>query len=341
MSTRVRPSLIGAFVLGALTLAVVGVATLASESLFHQKTTFVSYFDESVNGLDIGAPVKFKGVPIGQVSDILVRMDLEAETFQVPVLYEVDLQPLADEAGRTVDLSNREVLREQVEEGLRAQLQMESIVTGKLYIELTFVPEPEPAALHERRQLSHPEIPTVLSPMARLGEEATGLVSNLRGFDVNTINENLVTLLAKANEKIDDLDVRAINDSVLVAVQSVRRLADAPELRAALADLPGLARRMDSTLTDAQRTLRTLNASIGPTREEVHATAADLRATLKDMQQTMQRTRQMLSTDSGIGYRVDDALSTLADAAEALRVLAVSLERDPSMFIRGKEPPED
>ena len=177
--------------------------------------------------------------------------------------------------------------------------------------------------------------------MARLGEEATGLVSSLRGFDVNTINENLITLLGKANQKIDDLDVRAINDSVLVAVQSVRRLADAPEIRTALAELPGLARRLDSTLADAQSTLRSLDRALGPAGEDVTAAADDLRQTLAQVRETMVRTRRMMSTDSGIGYRVDDALTSLTEAAEALRVLAVSLERDPSMFIRGKEPPEE
>jgi len=63
-------------------------------------------------------------------------------------------------------------------------------------------------------------------------------------------------------------------------------------------------------------------------------------ATLDALQKTMQDTRQMLSTDSGIGYRVEDALANLSEAAEALRVLAISLERDPSTFIRGKEPPD-
>jgi paraquat-inducible protein B len=340
MSKRANPTLIGAFVLGALALGVFGVAVLASDSLFQQETTFVSYFDESVNGLDIGAPVKFKGVPIGQVSDILVRMDLDAETFQVPVLYDVDLRPLTDEVGRTVDLSDPEVHRRQVEDGLRAQLQMESFVTGKLYVEITFVPKPERVTLPERK-LPYLEIPTVLSPMAKLGEEATGLVSSLRGFDVNTINENLITLLAKANQKIDELNVRAINDSVLVAVQSVRRLTDAPEIRATLAELPGLARRVDSTLADASATLQSLNDAMGPAGQDVKTTAEDLRQTLAEVRTTLARTRQMMSTDSGLGYRVDDALTSLTEAAEALRVLAVSLERDPSMFIRGKEPPEE
>ena len=341
MSQRANPTLIGAFVLGALALAVAGVAVLASDSLFRQETTFVSYFDESVNGLDVGAPVKFKGVPIGQVSDILVRLDLSEETFQVPVLYDVDLSPLTDASGRPVDLARSSVLQRQIDEGLRAQLQMESLVTGKLYIELTFVPNPEPVAAVSDTRISESEIPTILSPMARLGEEATGLVANLRGFDVNTINENLITLLSKANQKIDDLDVAAINDSVLVAVRSVRELTEAPEVRNALGELPGLARRMDSTLADAQSTLRTLEGAVAPTREDLATTTRDLRETLRSMRETMERTRRMLSTDSGLGYRVDDALASLTEAAEALRVLAVSLERDPSMFIRGKEPPED
>ena len=341
MSQRANPALIGAFVLGALALAVAGVAVLASDSLFRQETTFVSYFDESVNGLDVGAPVKFKGVPIGQVSDILVRLDLSEETFQVPVLYNVDLSPLTDASGRTVDLARPDVLQRQIDEGLRAQLQMESIVTGKLYIELTFVQNPEPVAAASDRRITEPEVPTILSPMARLGEEATGLVANLRGFDVNTINENLITLLSKANQKIDDLDVRAINDSVLVAVRSVRQLTEAPEVQEALAELPSLARRMDSTLMDAQSTLRTFEGAVDPTRKDLATTTRDLRETLRSMRETMERTRRMLSTDSGRGYRVDDALASLTEAAEALRVLAVSLERDPSMFIRGKEPPEE
>jgi paraquat-inducible protein B len=340
MSHRPSPTQIGAFVLGALVLAVAGVAVLASEAAFEEKTTFISYFDESVNGLDVGAPVKFKGVPIGQVSEILVRMDLEKETFQVPVLYQIDLEPLNDQTGRSVNLADADVLREQVDEGLRAQLQLESIVTGKLYVELTFVPQPQPVSADDR-PAPYPEIPAVLSPMARLGEEASGLVSNLRRFDVNSINENLITFLSKANSAIDELNVPAIRDTVIAAVRSVQTVANSPGLHEALSRLPALSQRVDTTLTDVQALARSLESSVDPTRAELEQASADLRTTMAELQSTLQRIRSMLSTDSGIGYRVDDALVSLADAAEALRVLAVSLERDPGMFIRGKEPPEE
>lgn len=340
MSRRASPTIIGLFVIGALVIAVIGVGVFASQSLFRTQTTFISYFDESVNGLDVGAPVKFKGVPIGQVSEIEVRLDLDQETFQVPVLYEIDLKPLTNMAGRSVNLGDPDVLRRQIQEGLRAQLQMESLLTGKLYIELTFV-EDSGAAQRVADERGYPEIPTVLSPMGRLGEEASGLVSNLRRFDVNTINENLIELLVKANSKIDELNVAAINDSVLVAVSSVRDLATAPEIRRALDDVPRIAARLDTTLADVQSLAQSLDGAVKPTTRSLEKTTDEMVTTLDELQRTLTDTRAMLSTDSGLGYRIDDALTNLSEAAEALRVLAVSLERDPSMFIRGKEPPEE
>jgi len=331
--------MIGGFVLGAIALAVVGVSVFASQSLFRTQTTLISYFDESVNGLDVGAPVKFKGVPIGQVSEIQVRLDLQEETFQVPVLYRIDVAPVTNVAGRSVNLADPEVLQRQVDEGLRAQLQMESLLTGKLYIELTFTDDPTAVAA-VGGDAPYPEVPTLLSPMARIGEEASGLVSDLRRFDVNTINQNLVELLVTANRKIDKLNVAAINDSLLQTIRSVQTLAEAPEIRRALDDVPRIAARLDTTLADVQVLARSLNDAVPSTAGSLDATTDELIATLDALQQTMQDTRQMLSTDSGIGYRVEDALANLSEAAEALRVLAVSLERDPSMFIRGKEPPD-
>jgi paraquat-inducible protein B len=177
--------------------------------------------------------------------------------------------------------------------------------------------------------------------MGRLGEEASGLVSNLRRFDVNTINENLIELLVKANSKIDELNVAAINDSVLVAVSSVRDLATAPEIRRALDDVPRIAARLDTTLADVQSLAQSLDSAVKPTTRSLEKTTDEMVTTLDELQRTLTDTRAMLSTDSGLGYRIDDALTNLSEAAEALRVLAVSLERDPSMFIRGKEPPED
>lgn len=339
MSRRANPTLIGLFVLGAIVLAIVGVAALGSSQLFQTRTTFISSFDESVNGLDVGAPVKFKGVPIGQVTDIRLRVDLENETFQVPVLYEINLDPVTDTTGATLDLSNRTLLREQVDEGLRAQLQLESFVTGKLYIELTYVQNPGPPTYASRGH-DLPEVPTELSPLAKLGEEASGLVTSLRSFDVSTINENLVQLLVNANEKINALDVATINQSILESIESVQALVESDEVRGALRDVPQLTNQLSQTLSDTRTLIQRLNDTVDPSAEEFKATGKELRATLRAMRTTMEKMNQTLSTDSGIGYQMQDALSNLSEATEALRVLIESLERNPGMFIRGKEEPE-
>jgi paraquat-inducible protein B len=336
MSQRANPTAIGLFVVGALLLAVVGVGALGSNQIFGSRTTFISYFDESVNGLDVGAPVKFKGVPIGEVTDIKLRVDLENETFRVPVQYAINLEPVTDTTGAPLDLDDPTLLKEQIENGLRAQLQLESIVTGKLYVELTYVSDPDSAVL--ARGPSPPlEIPTQLSPMARLGEEASGLVTNLRRFDVSRINENLITFLVNANAKLEELDADEINQSILSTIESVRAVAESEDLQAAVADAPEITERLRETTADAQTLIRELNASIDPTGEELKATSRELRATLRQMQRTMKELDRTLSTDSGIGYQTQEALENLSDAAEAIRMLVQSLENNPGMFLRGRE----
>ena len=338
MSQRVSPTLIGLFVVGALALGVVGVGAFGSGQFFEQRTTFISYFDESVNGLDVGAPVKFKGVPIGEVTDINLRVDLENETFQVPVQYAINLDPVTDTTGARLNLDDPALLRAQIEDGLRAQLQLESIVTGKLYVELTYISDPD-SAVYAQGPPSRLSIPTELSPLAKLGEGASGLVTNLRQFDVTQINENLVTFLVNANDKLEALDAEAINRSALSTIESVREVVESKEVRTALQDMPKATERLRATIKDAQALIQRLDRGVEPTADELEQTSRQLRATLKRMRRTMDEVDQTLSPNSGIGYQMNEALSNLSEATEALRVLVQSLERNPSMFLRGREEP--
>ncbi|MCS3630864.1 paraquat-inducible protein B [Salinibacter ruber] len=338
MSQRVSPTLIGLFVVGALALGVVGVGAFGSGQFFEQRTTFISYFDESVNGLDVGAPVKFKGVPIGEVTDINLRVDLENETFQVPVQYAINLDPVTDTTGARLNLDDPTLLRDQIEDGLRAQLQLESIVTGKLYVELTYISDPD-SAVYSQGPPSRLSIPTELSPLAKLGEGASGLVTNLRQFDVTQINENLVTFLVNANDKLEALDAEAINRSALSTIESVREVVESKEVRTALQDMPKATERLRATIKDAQALIQRLDRGVEPTADELEKTSRQLRATLKRMRRTMDEVDQTLSPNSGIGYQMNEALSNLSEATEALRVLVQSLERNPSMFLRGREEP--
>lgn len=339
MSRRANPTAIGLFLIGAIVLALIGIGIFVSAEIFDKRAEFVSYFRESVNGLDVGAPVKFKGVPVGQVTELLIRIDQAEETFQVPVLYEIDLNRLKSETGELVDLTDEDILRSELLDGLRAKLQMESIITGKLYVELTYIYEPGIPHIVEG-QLPYPQIPTIPSLLATLQEEAGGLVEGLQTFDVSAINQNLMLLLVTANEKLDALEVSEINENLIRASAAIEDLARAPEIREALRKIPEVSEQLNLTLAEAQLLFQRLDTTLSPLPSHLEETGAEVNLTLQALREAISNSQQLLSTDYGIGYRLEETLSNLSEAAEALRQLATSIERNPSLLLRGRTQPD-
>ncbi|PIQ60480.1 MAG: paraquat-inducible protein B [Bacteroidetes bacterium CG12_big_fil_rev_8_21_14_0_65_60_17] len=325
MSIRANPTAIGLFMIGALILTVTGVTVLASTAWFTKQSEFVSYFGESVNGLDIGAPVKFQGVRIGNVTDLLIRIDQTDKTFEVPVQYKVDLNRLTSQTGEFVDLRRASVLQQQIDDGLRAQLQMESIVTGLLYIELTYREDTMPYRPAEGPSL-FPEIPTSPSLLSAFGTQAGSLVGEV------------LTVLFRINEMLEAVDMEELNASLVASAQSIERLAEAPQIRAAFEEIPAMTAQFNATMAEVQFLAERLGAAIDPLEGQIDSTSAELVLTLQAMRAAVDNAQGLFSTDSGVGYQMQDAFSSLRDAADALRELSLSLERNPDMLLRGKKP---
>jgi len=325
MSIRANPTAIGLFVIGAVVLGVIGVATLASASWFGKQSTFISYFGESVNGLEIGAPVKFQGVPVGQVTSLLIQIESGDKSFQVPVQYQIDLTRLTSQRGNFIDLEDAVVLRRQIADGLRAQLQMESMVTGQLYIELSYRPD-APAPELETRPTAFPEIPTSPSLLAAFGTQAGSVVGEV------------MSILFRVNEMLEAVNMQELNRSVVASAGAVERLADSPEVRGAIAGVPGMTAQLTRSMAEIERLTARLGGTIDPLQLQVAGTNAELVLTLQSMRQVIEESRGMLTPDSGIGYQMEGTMASLEGAAEALRALALSLERNPDMLLRGKKP---
>jgi paraquat-inducible protein B len=328
MSIRANPTAIGLFLLGALVLMVGGTAVLASTTWFAKRSTFVSFFQESVNGLENGAPVKFQGVPVGTVTGILIQIDERDKTFQVPVQYEIDLTRLTTQLGTFVDLADASVMRQQIANGLRSQLQLESIVTGQLYIELSYRSDPAPAVL-ETHTTAFPEIPTSPSLMSALGTGAGSLVADM------------MQVLFQVNQMLADVDMPEINAAVVASAEAVERMVNSPEIIEALAQVPIMTARVNQTMEQIGLIVGQAGAAIEPMQVQIRATNDEMIATLQALRRTVEETHGLLSTDSGLGYGLQDTLASLRDAANALSLLATSLEQNPDMLIRGKKPPED
>jgi paraquat-inducible protein B len=328
VSVRANPTVIGLFMIGAIAIIVGGTALLAGNTWFKNRTTFVSYFRETVNGMAVGAPVKFQGAPIGKVTKMLIQIDERDKTFQVPVEYEIDITMLRTQLGGFVDLKNPDVLTRQITDGLRAQLQMESIVTGQLYIELTYRPGSKPPEF-ESRETKWPEIPTTPSLMAALGTGAGSVVADV------------VKVLFRVNEMLATIDMKSINTAVVGTAQSMQRLADAPEIRAALREVPAMTAQLNRTMARIDTLAATAGGAIEPMAVDLKSATKEMNLTLQSLRKTIDGTQGLLSTDSGLGFGIEAALTNLKEATNALRLLLNSLEQNPDMLIRGKKPPKD
>lgn len=328
MSTRANPKAIGLFLLGALVIAIAAVAVLASATWFQDRTTFISFFPESVNGLENGAPVKFQGVPIGRVTAINIQIDPRDDSFQVPVEYEIDLPRLTTSRGTFVNLADSLVLQTQIKKGLRAQLQMESFVTGVLYLELSYRLDSAPPRLYATDSTVFPQLPTYPSLMSAIGGGAGSILSEM------------VKILNKVNGLLGEVNAREINAAVVQSAKAVEELVSAPELRATMRQMPGATAQLNRTLAEAQRLAARATVAIDSIQPGVKGASTEAVATLQALRKTLDDTQGLLSADAGPGYALTGALTSLREAADALRVLITSLEQNPDMLIRGKKPPE-
>ncbi len=326
MSTRANPTTIGFFLLGALVIAIAGTFILASPTWFQDRPTFISFFPESVNGLENGAPVKFQGVPVGRVTGINIEIDRRDDSFQVPVEYEVDLTRLTTPRGTFVNLSDTLVLRQQIAKGLRAQLQMESFVTGVLYVELSYRSDSTPPKL-EQRATMWPEIPVAPSLMAAIGGGAGSLLGEV------------MKIMNKVNGMLGDVNVREVNAAVVQSAKAVQLLVESPELRATLSRLPGATAQLNSTMAEAQKLAARASQAIDPMQTQVADVSTEAISTLQALRKTLDETHGLLSADTGPGYELTGALKSLREAADALKVLITALEQNPDMLLRGKKSP--
>jgi paraquat-inducible protein B len=179
MGRKANPAVIGAFVVGAVVLAVAGVLIFGSGQLFKNTSRYVCFFPGNVDGLNVGAPVKFKGVEIGSVVDIRLRLPEQPpvaavpKEFRIPVTIEIDNRRV-----EALGFSAHRDIKQVVERGLRAQLNAQSLVTGLLFVQLRFDPETPPVfVLPPGSKLD--EIPTMPTAMEQVQSAAENVFSDL------------------------------------------------------------------------------------------------------------------------------------------------------------------
>src|SRR5262249_28513599 len=155
----------------------------SSSKLFSPTRKFIVYFDTALNGLNEGAPVKFRGVTIGSVTRTMIRFNQATNATSMPVIFEVEQALLHKKLEAATLFHGIQHLSEEVRKGMRARLQSESFVTGVLFVQLEHEESPPPAVYHQLKQV-YLEIPSRPTQIQQL-------MKNLDKLDLPGLQEKL------------------------------------------------------------------------------------------------------------------------------------------------------
>lgn len=326
-----HPAMLGLFVVIGLIVLFVAVVTLAGGRLLVHKQKVVMHYAGSVYGLQVGAPVVFRGVRLGSVSAIGVAYDADTRNVTIPVTAELDREMVASITGHKADAGGENVLPALVQRGLRAQLATQSLLTGQLYVDLDFRPE-KPA--HYISEDTQSEIPTI------------------------------ATAFQELRNQVDNLDLRRLVDDVSAIASSTRRMVSGPEANHVLKNLEvatdnlrrvsnTLDKRLNPLLDSAQDTLATTKLSmqrVGEAANSVKGTSQrvganfgpdsplmqNLTRSADELSRSAAALRDAVGDDSPMNQNLQRALHDVSQAARELRELANTLDEQPESVIKGR-----
>jgi paraquat-inducible protein B len=302
--SRSKPTVVGGFILGALALAVAAILALGGMNLFAHKLRVVVVFGDSIAGLDVGAPVTFRGARIGRVEGMQLHIDVRHQTSWLPVYLDLDLDRIAWADGSVG--GKRADLQAAVESGLRAQLVSQGLVGGEMSVNLDYRPG-TPALLAGRSDDAF-EIPTVPSDLQDLKQQ-------LLKLDLPGIGRKALEVLSSVQHVTDDLDAR------------IGPLADG--LQTTLTTATDAVHRLQ---LDSSRTLDDVDRLANESRQQIATNGDDLDNVLKKAEEATDRADALVESLNDMTSPRGDlqaSLRDLAASAGSLRGLTHDLERNP------------
>ncbi|HMO52721.1 MAG TPA: MlaD family protein [Kiritimatiellia bacterium] len=318
MSKKANPAVVGSFVMGAIAISIIGVMLLGGGAFMQEKITGIMYFDESISGLDVGAPVDFQGVRIGTVTG--VRMEMEGDESGAvyrPVTFQIEFNRIhfrSERRGRGQEMYDN-IERLVQEKGLRARLATQSILTGRLKIEMGYFPDT--AIERKNRDPDSWELPTIPSP------------------------------LSMAKQDIQELPLNEIVQEAYRALKNMADLLDPEKTGQTVANL-------NRTLSDIDQLLNLLKTSIEPVTTEGVGVMQDMRRTFQDTQAllvevdknmrpllenmagTSERINIMLDPKAPMRGEITQLLGEMRETSRSIRLFMEHLEQQPESLLRGR-----
>jgi len=316
MSAKPHTVAIGAFVIGAILIALVTLLFLLGSG-FGKKETVVMVFDGSVKGLNVGAPMTLRGVQVGQVTGI--ELILDSTKASVIMMVEADLNA---KNIRREGPANANLIEELITRGLRAQLNTQSLLTGLLFIELDFHPNtPLTLADIDSPYIQLPTIPTNLQRIAQ----------KLEDIDVSKLTSDLESISNGINTLVSSEEFQSLPANLTGTLDEMRDLSS--RLNEQIASTGP---KLDTVLDKTAVTVANANTELPKLVTLIEGNLKVLNEAIAAFEQGMREVEGLASPDSPTLYQLNNALQEVSRAGRSLQSLANTLEQQPEALIRGK-----
>jgi paraquat-inducible protein B len=340
MSKPINPIAIGSFTIGALLLLVTGIFIFGGgQFLKADKVLFVIFFDSSLNGLEIGAPVKMQGVKIGEVTDIALELDPKSQKIYKPVVVSIDRNKLTSTGGSPFPkamssaerLDNRNRL---VAAGFRARLEIQSLLTGLLYVDFD-VHRDNPPVFVNMEYKGLLEIPGVPTTTDEIRNTAEAVAKKLRALPLDEIVQDFAGSLKEIKTLLASDDVRKSRVALTKTLEGMEKTVNTlnHNLEPLLKDTDQTIRSTNLLVQDSRMMVQDVHKDIKPILASAEKTLTTATAALNKAQDSMTKVGDAIGPESAL----NETLESLKDASRSIKDLTDYLERHPESLISGKD----
>ena len=337
---------IGIFVISAIVIGVLGVVVLGVGAIFQKKSIIETYIDESVQGLDVGSPVKFRGVPVGRVDEItltsveyktrlqyvLVRISISSNMFQFPI------------NDRTSP-----VLKRELDRGFRFRMAAQGL-TGVAYLEADYLDPERNPPLEIDWIPDYPYIPSTTSRITQLSEAVERILRNIGDVDISQLTQSMEKSLAAMTKLAESANLDKIGGQATALLSELREtnrqvnaLVSNSDLKTALADASVTAAKARQIVERAEKPVNQLLADMPQATESLNrlvkrldAVAADLPQTSTDLRQAIQRMNRLLANQQ---RDIEQTMNNLRAISENMKEISENSKKYPSQVLFGAPPP--
>ena len=341
MSKPADPKMIGAFVLGAVLLIIVGLVVVGGGKFFRRTTPVVMYFQSSVSGLSVGSAVNFRGVRVGQVTNVFIRYQPDSrESLIIPVFAEVsadNVQLVATHAEKKeIRMGSGDTLRVLIDQGLRAQLALPSLVTGQATVSLDLFPG-TPANFVDTYP-DRVEIPTVPSALQEVQTTLQQIYDKISQLPLDELVEDTRTLIKGANRLVNDPMVAQAVANAREAMTDLQQVARTLDSRIAplISSIETTSATANRAMQTAQKAISSIDSRSEQTLQDTNAMLQAAQNALTQADRTLRTANSIIQPSGPINFEVVNALRETAAAARSLRDLTDQLQRNPNSLLFGR-----